>query len=118
MIDNAGHDVEAVRVQPRNWQEPVLLLCLRERDSYGYELMERSWEFGLADLNSPTAYRSLRQMEKEGVIESGWETSRAGPARRVYSITDAGIDYLRSWAEFLRSYQQTTKSFLRTYADE
>jgi hypothetical protein len=35
-------------------------------------------------------------MEKDGVVESSWETARPGPARRMYTITDAGEAYLAS----------------------
>ena len=34
-----------VEVRPRNWLVPVILLTLREWDSYGYELMERTAAF-------------------------------------------------------------------------
>jgi poly-beta-hydroxybutyrate-responsive repressor len=68
---------------------PVILLTLREWNSYGYELMERAAAFGFEAMNPGTLYRTLRQMEKEGIVESTWETSRGGPARRMYSITGA-----------------------------
>src|SRR3712207_6087299 len=79
-----------VEARPRNWLVPVILLSLREWNSYGYELMERASAFGFEAMNPGTLYRTLRQMEKEGIVESTWETSRGGPARRMYSITDAG----------------------------
>ena len=45
-----------------------------------------------------TLYRTLRQMEKDGFLESTWEPGPTGPARRVYTITDAGHDWLDSSA--------------------
>ena len=74
---------------------PVVLLFLQQSDSYGYELMERTAQFGFETMNPGTLYRTLRQMEKDGLCESEWETSRDGPARRVYSITEAGEVYLQ-----------------------
>jgi PadR family transcriptional regulator PadR len=38
-------------------------------------------------------------MENEGLCESEWETSEAGPARRMYFITEAGETYLDAWAD-------------------
>src|SRR5579872_7150190 len=90
----------------KNWLQPVLLLMLREWSSYGYELMEKMAAFGLAAMNPGTVYRTLRQMEKDGIISSSWDTSTAGPARRVYSITDAGETYLKYWADSLNHYQK------------
>jgi PadR family transcriptional regulator PadR len=84
-----------VEVRPRNWLVPVTLLTLRECATCGYELMERTARFGFEATNPGTYYRTLRNMEKDGLCKSEWDTfSGAGPARRVYSITDAGEAYL------------------------
>jgi PadR family transcriptional regulator, regulatory protein PadR len=104
-----------VEVRPRNWLVPVILLTLREWNSYGYELMERTAAFGFEAMNPGTLYRTLRQMEKEGVVESKWETSKGGPARRMYSITDAGMAYLDFWAEALEQYRRNMDTFFRLY---
>ena len=104
-----------VEVRPRNWLVPVILLTLRELNSYGYELMERAAVFGFEAINPGTLYRTLRQMEKEGLCKSQWETSRGGPARRVYSITEAGEAYLDFWAEALEQYKRNMDTFFRLY---
>jgi PadR family transcriptional regulator, regulatory protein PadR len=104
-----------VEVRPRNWLVPVILLTLREWNSYGYELMERTAAFGFEAMNPGTLYRTLRQMEKNGVVKSKWETSRGGPARRVYSITDAGEAYLDFWADALEQYRRNVDVFFRMY---
>ncbi len=104
-----------VEVRPRNWLVPVILLTLREWNSYGYELMERTAAFGFEAMNPGTLYRTLRQMEKEGVVESKWETSKGGPARRMYTITDAGEAYLDFWAEALEQYQRNMDLFFQLY---
>lgn len=115
--DNGGTDGgKDGEVRPANWPVPVILLCLREWNSYGYELMERAHAFGFGSMSAPTAYRALRRMEENGVIESSWEASGDGPARRMYTITDAGLAYLDFWAECLDNYRRTTDAFLRAYA--
>ncbi len=55
--------------RPKNWLVPVILLSLREWNSYGYELMERASAFGFKAMNPGTLYRTLRQMEKDGIVE-------------------------------------------------
>lgn len=100
---------------PRNWLMPVLLLLLREWSSYGYDLIEKAAAFGFAALNPGTLYRVLRQMEKDGMVSSAWDTTGQGPARRVYSITEAGEDYLKLWAGSLEQYQRLMESFFRLY---
>ena len=99
----------------RNWLVPILLLMLREWSSYGYELMEKMATFGLHAMNPGTFYRTLRQMEKDGVVSSCWDTSEGGPARRMYSITEAGEAYLKYWAESLNQCQKMMDTFFRLY---
>jgi len=99
----------------KNWLVPILLLMLREWSSYGYELMEKMATFGLSAMNPGTFYRTLRQMEKDGMVSSNWDTSEGGPARRVYSITEAGEAYLKYWAESLDQYQRMMDTFFQLY---
>jgi len=108
-------EAHGIEVRPRNWLVPVILLALREWNSYGYELMERTARFGFEAMNPGTLYRTLRHMEEEGLCESRWETSKGGPARRMYSITDAGEAYLDSWSESLEQFQQMINVFFRAY---
>lgn len=102
----------------KNWLVPILLLMLRQLSSYGYELMEKMSTFGLAAMNPGTFYRTLRQMEKDGMVSSSWDTSEGGPARRMYSITDAGEAYLNYWAESLDQYQRMMDTFFRIYTGQ
>jgi poly-beta-hydroxybutyrate-responsive repressor len=103
------------QARPRNWLVPVVLLTLQEWNSYGYELMQRAATFGFEAMNPGTLYRTLRRMEENGLCKSKWETSKGGPARRVYSITDAGEAYLDFWAKSLEQYQRNMDIFFRLY---
>ena len=68
--------------------------------------------------NPGTLYRTLRQMEKDGVVESSWETSRGGPARRMYAITGPGEACLGAWARSLERYQQSMDDFFELYGSK
>jgi PadR family transcriptional regulator, regulatory protein PadR len=105
-----------LEVRPKNWLVPVTLLTLRECTSYGYKLMEQAAVFGFEAMNPGTLYRTLRHMEQEGLCESKWDTTNGGgPARRMYSITDAGEAYLEFWAKALEQYQHNMDTFFRLY---
>jgi PadR family transcriptional regulator, regulatory protein PadR len=93
----------------------VVLLLVRQWSSYGYELMERLAAFGFAMMNPGTFYRILRQMEQDGMVSSSWDTSGGGPARRIYSITDAGEAYLKLWADSLGQYQRMMETLFHLY---
>ncbi len=101
--------------RPRNWLVPVILLSIRESNSYGYELTERVRAFGFEAMNTGTLYRKLRQMEEDGVVEASWETTGGGPARRMYAITEAGEAYLGFWAKSLERHQKSMDNFFRLY---
>ena len=107
---------DRIEVRPRNWLVPVILLTLRDCASYGYELMERTAKFGFEAMNPGTYYRTLRHMEKDGLCKSEWDTSSgAGPARRVYTITDAGEAYLQFWIDALEQYRRNMDAFFSLY---
>jgi poly-beta-hydroxybutyrate-responsive repressor len=107
---------QKIEVRPRDWLTPVALVLLREESSYGYELMERLEEFGFEEIRAQTVYRTLRQMEKEGLCNSELEVSESGPARRIYAATDAGEAYLAAWAEACKQYQNVMDCFYQAYA--
>jgi poly-beta-hydroxybutyrate-responsive repressor len=102
-------------VRPNNLLMPLVLMSLRQWNSYGYELMEKTATFWEEAINPGTLYRTLRQMENNGDIESTWETSENGPARRMYAITDAGVADLDLWMASLEQYQLNMDAFLRLY---
>ncbi len=107
---------QKIEARPRNWLVPVTLVLLKEESSYGYEIMERlEEEFGFEQINPGSVYRTLRQMENEGLCESEWEPAKSGPARRMYSLTEAGETYLDAWADACKQYQQVIDSFSRVY---
>jgi poly-beta-hydroxybutyrate-responsive repressor len=87
----------------------------REWNSYGYELMGRARMFGFEAMNTGTLYLTLRRMKKDGVVESIWETSGGGPARRMYTITGSGNAHLRIWVKSLERYQQSVDDFFKLY---
>ena len=59
----------------------------------------------MPECDSGTIYRTLRQLEKTGLVSSWWDTSESGPARRLYSLTQAGDIFLAGWIEALQNYQ-------------
>lgn len=99
--------------------EPCLLLLLHRGDSYGYDLLERLKEFGLAghSVDSSVVYRCLREMEDRAFVTSNWDTEGAGPPRRVYELTSEGDQYLAWWVKGLRGTREVLGCFLQAYDD-
>ena len=90
-----------------------LLAMLKGWSGYGYELAQRLEEAGLGNYNSGTIYRTLRQMEKLGLVSSLWDTSEDGPARRMYTLTGAGNHFLKNWIDMLEWHQTMLQQFMR-----
>ena len=103
--------------QPKNFARPCLLLLLAESSAHGYELIDRLRPFGF-EINDPASvYKSLRQMESEGVVTSTWELSSRGPARRVYELTTDGRDLLEAWSITLDQNRTILSRFLDRYGE-
>jgi PadR family transcriptional regulator PadR len=74
----------------------LLLQLLAERESYGYEVVQRLHATGLTDVLEGTVYPALSRLEREGRVSARLVSSHAGPARKYYRPTPAGYDALAS----------------------
>jgi poly-beta-hydroxybutyrate-responsive repressor len=92
-------------------------LLLHCNEAHGYELLEGLKQFGFEQnpIDSSTVYRMLRDLEERGFVTSRWDTGGAGPARRLYQITDKGDGYLGWWVEDLRETDRVLHHFLEVY---
>jgi len=103
---------------PKNFLASWLLLLLRNWNAHGYQLIQTMTAMGLGFVDAPAVYRTLRQLEKEGYITSTWDPKTSGPARRIYTLSDAGEEYLQLWAGQLEQYQNTLNRFFDIYSTE
>lgn len=88
-----------------------LLLMLRDGESYGYEL-RRELVARAGELDPAVMYRSLRDMERNGLITSRWMSSHSGPRRRVYDITTRGRGELERIADAIATARDAQTAFL------
>ena len=88
-----------------------LLAMLKGWSAYGYELVQRLEEAGLGEYNKGSIYRALRQMEGMGLVDSMWDTSADGPARRMYSLTRAGTLFLENWLTMIDMHRNMLENF-------
>jgi PadR family transcriptional regulator PadR len=101
---------------PRDLLTAYLLLLLRNWSMHGYQLMQQLIMFGYQASDPGSIYRQLRQLEKRGFITSNWEAGEAGPARRTYTLTEAGDAFLNTWASAIEQYQKTLKFWSDVYS--
>jgi PadR family transcriptional regulator PadR len=97
------------------WLEPSVLYLLWGEQKHGYELMSELPKLGfMTGAADPGAiYRTLRHLEDVGLVESEWDTSGSGPAKRVYSLSELGKAHLQLWADSLRQRRNALDDFLQ-----
>ena len=100
---------------PRDLLVPYLLLALSTYRAHGYLLQKYLEGLGFFGVDVTTIYRNLRQLEKRGLVSSSWDTDVEGPARRVYTLTDAGQAFLETWAGALGQYRSFLDQFFSMY---
>lgn len=91
----------------------VLLQLLAERESYGYEVVQRLHDVGLTDVLEGTVYPALARLEREGRVSARLVSSNAGPARKYYRPTRAGYDALATGTADWRSLAKVVGSVLQ-----
>lgn len=82
----------------------TIVLCVLgqlKKPMYGYSLVDVLAEGGMP-VETNTLYPLLRRLEKQGLLESSWETSGAKP-RKYYVITKLGeevfTDLKKQWED-------------------
>lgn len=96
--------------------QPAILVILAEGPLHGYRLVERLGEMRMLAGHKPDAsgvYRFLKGMEGRGLVNSTWDTSGTGPAKRVFQMTASGQSCLRVWITTLEAYRDGINSLLK-----
>ena len=87
MTDIEEH-VAQVRLELRRGIVVLAVLSLLDSASYGYNLIQRLAALGL-DIEEGTLYPLLRRLEKQGLLQSEWDTTESRP-RKYYRISEVG----------------------------
>ena len=97
--------------------QPCLLVLLNRAPAHGYALLDGLGEFGLGpgQQDPSLVYRALRDMEAADLVRSEWDDDSQGPQRRVYCITQDGIQYLTGWVADLRRTRQEIDRLIATH---
>jgi DNA-binding PadR family transcriptional regulator len=79
----------------------LILALLSRQQAHGYELKRRVEAAlgGAMALNNKVLYPTLKRFEAMGAVTSELVTQEALPPRRVFSVTDKGLDTLRDMLE-------------------
>lgn len=106
MTDIEEH-VAQVRLELRRGIVVLAVLRLLDSASYGYNLIQRLAALGL-DMEEGTLYPLLRRLEKQGLLQSEWDTTESRP-RKYYRISETGRTVLTA----LRAEWQDTVTVMQ-----
>ena len=84
--------------------EHCVLALLDGEPRYGLDIARRLGDDGVLLAGEGTLYPLLARLRKQGLVETTWAESTAGPPRRYYSLTAAGrialASFQRTWTTF------------------
>ena len=90
--------------------EYVILLSLREKEQYGFELMSGIAKRASLDVPEGTIYPLLLRLSKEELVESRLAEGEGGAPRKYYRLTPHGRSMLeamtKAWSDLTASVQQ------------
>lgn len=96
-----------------------LLLLLNEEPAYGARLLTRlQEELPHCLLDSAIVYRTLMQLERQGLVRGSWKDEGAGQPRKWYVITAKGRRALGEYAADIRRRAENLRFFLDRYRGE
>jgi poly-beta-hydroxybutyrate-responsive repressor len=115
--DHGKGDWQPGSGKAQRYIQPSLLLALKLKPSYGYELIQEIAAFGFVEGPAPPGmvYRHLRDMEENEWVKSEWHTEDAGPAKRIYQLTDEGEEILAYWIAYMARQVEKLSQFITIY---
>jgi DNA-binding PadR family transcriptional regulator len=90
-----------------NFATLMILARAGEEGVYGYQLKKLLLELSLTRRQPPDisgVNRTLKRMEKQGIITSKVGERIKGPERRIFQISLAGNIYLQEWIKVLEGW--------------
>ena len=90
----------------------LAILSLLKQPRYGYALLQALETDGMP-VDAGTLYPLLRRLEKQGVLESSWDTTDSRP-RKYYRLSTQGFELY----EMLQAEWHTTSEILKKMMKE
>ena len=86
-----------------------MLESVRQRDMYGYELVEEVSE--VIDVNEGTIYPLLKRLTNEHYFETYLRESSEGPPRKYYHLTQPAYCTATDWQRNGRNFRKESADF-------
>ena len=105
------------RGQGGSWIQLLILRIIYEIPLHGYRLIEKMNELlaGRRPLKPGSLYTILRRMEKSGLLSSDWDRESSRLERRVYKITETGLERLKNGRRMVKGQRKVLDEMMNFY---
>jgi len=93
----------------RGTLEYCVLALMRTGERYGFDLIR---ELGDLVTSEGTIYPLLARLRREGLVETTWRESEAGPPRRYYRLTEPGRGALDAFVVHWERFRDSVDAVL------
>lgn len=100
----------------RGTLEYCVLALLAKEERYGFDLVRALAEMDGMVTSEGTIYPLLSRLRRDGLVESTWQESSAGPPRRYYKLTEAGRSALEGFRLEWRRFRDAVDHFVERTA--
>ncbi len=114
MLSMAGR---SGRGQGGTWIQLLILRIIYETPLHGYRLKEKMNELlaGRRPIKPGSLYTILRRMEKSGFLSSDWDRESSRLERRVYKLTETGLERLKNGRRMVMSQKIVLDEMMNFY---
>ena len=105
------------RLLKGSWLQLIVLRVLYEKPLHGYRLLKEVNTFmaGRRKLKPGSLYTILRRMENSGLLDSISEKKSDRVDRRVYNLTQKGVEMLRKGKNMIEGQQKVLEEMAEFY---
>ncbi len=95
----------------RRGTQIIMVLHALKHSSYGYNLLQTLSDMGVL-IEAGTLYPLLRRLEKQGLLESTWDTTESRP-RKFYQLSRFGesilVNLKKAWFDINKELEHVFK---------
>ncbi len=109
-------DIKQKKCRTYRFLPAYIMLFLAENALYGSAILnEFHKRMPNYNVDSAVIYRTLQDLEKDGLLKSYWKTEDPGPATKWYEVTESGIKKLAEYKDEIEQRKKNLEFFLGTY---
>jgi PadR family transcriptional regulator PadR len=87
----------------------IVLNILKDKEYYGYELIESVREHTEIEVAEGTLYPLMNRLKKDELVTSKWVEQESGIPRKYYCLTETGVNILEQMQNYWDDLESSIK---------